>query len=71
MSLMAVHTCTDCHRPVSPGDVVLRSISSSLDPVAFHEGCYRHHVPVPRRPADDVMYSPNVSDRLTAVSDRA
>ena len=71
MSLTAVHTCTDCHLPVSSGDLVLRSISSSLTAVAFHNGCYRQHVPAPRPPADDVTYSPNVPDRQTYASGAA
>jgi hypothetical protein len=52
MTHMAVHTCTDCHLPVQSEDEVLRSISSQLAPVAFHERCYQLHVPAPRAPAD-------------------
>jgi len=68
MTHTAVHTCTDCQLPVPPEDEVLRSISSQLAPVAFHNGCYRQHVPAPRPPADDMTYSPNVSDRQTYAS---
>lgn len=40
--------CTDCRQPIAPGEVLLRAISSQLEPVAFHEECYRQHVPAPR-----------------------
>lgn len=40
--------CTDCREPIRPDEVLLRAISSRLEPVAFHEECYRQHVPAPR-----------------------
>jgi len=55
MTHVTVLTCTDCRLPIAVSDVVLRSISSSLTPVAFHERCYKMHVPAQRGPVDDVL----------------
>lgn len=52
MTRTAARLCADidCRQPVEPRDLVLRMISSSLEPVAFHAECYERHVPAPRGP---------------------
>jgi hypothetical protein len=57
MPATAVQICADinCRQPVSQPDLVLRMISSSIDPVAFHAKCYQRHVPAPRDPVDDIV----------------
>ncbi len=53
MISVAVVVCTDCRQPVESADLVLRMISSSLDPAPFHETCYRLHIPAPRERDDE------------------
>jgi hypothetical protein len=68
MTVTGEYICVDinCHQPVSERDLVLRMISSSLDPVPFHATCYQRHLSAPRDPVDPATRRPprRTSDTL-------